>query len=138
MRKSISEKKLNQSIGRRIRIHRLTLNLSQEEFSKRIGISRLRLVRIELGLLPIKPKEILKMAKIFEIPTSQLFYEAELDMEKIREEVESENMNDFNLEDQIKFTLELSIRNYFRSKGIKNPDELDHKVKKSLDTIVNN
>lgn len=129
-----SEQDLNKSLGRRIRIHRIQKNKTIVQLAEDLGFSKSKISKIELGIHPPKPIDLLRLAEYFKIPISQLFMEAELDTEKILEKMNINNS--YNLEDQLRFSLEMSIRSYLKYKGIKNPEELERRTGGLIDAIT--
>lgn len=78
-------KTFNKMLGQRIRTLRDSFNLSQEDVSKKLGISRVSLSQIENGDRKLTAEEITKVSKMFNIATDVLLdlkKEIEVKLEK--------------------------------------------------------
>ena len=82
----MNEKKFKELLGLKIRNQRNKLNLTQEQFSERIGISQRQISLIELGKSFPKPVTLLNIAQICECEISDLF-----DFESVISEKELKN-----------------------------------------------
>ena len=69
----MSLKTIQNAIGKRIRNLRMTKNLSQEQVSLEVDISRDHLSNIENGKFPINIKTLYKLARFFEVDFEYFF-----------------------------------------------------------------
>jgi Zn-dependent peptidase ImmA (M78 family)/transcriptional regulator with XRE-family HTH domain len=65
MTDDISNKISPGELGRRLAVARKSRNLTQDEVSQRLGMSRPTLVAIEKGVRPVKPEELTVMARLY-------------------------------------------------------------------------
>jgi transcriptional regulator with XRE-family HTH domain len=138
MENTISEKlhiskETRDRIGKKLRRARIEKNMTQRELAKILGLTHAGLGSYETGRLRLSAELLVKLCDILERPMSYFVgYDPEL--ERKEKEREQRKREYFKLDENIQFEMELSIRNYLRSKGIKGI-EVEQKLDKILKFI---
>ncbi len=69
---------ISQVVGRRIRLKRELMGLSQTELGKKIGASRIKIGKFEAGTSEIPASTLFKLSKLFNVDTCYFFEDGEL------------------------------------------------------------
>ncbi|MBR3975617.1 MAG: helix-turn-helix transcriptional regulator [Clostridia bacterium] len=104
-------------IGQRIRKFRKANNLSQEELAEKIGISTTHMSHIETGNTKLSLPVLVELAKVLEVRTDDLIFDANKTsrsaiIEEVANNLESCTVQQLNLINDIIITVKTSLSKY--------------------------
>jgi transcriptional regulator with XRE-family HTH domain len=138
MRKHSNTAKIKKEIGRRVRQARIEAGYSQEALGKELGLTHGAVGSYERGRLNITIQLLLLLCQLLKKPLSY-FIINENDETLAAEEAkrlaeEAEMKKKYSLDDNLEFTIEMSLRTYFKSKGMQ-PQNISSKIEKIMKYI---
>lgn len=120
-----NNKDLKLAIGSKLRKARIEAGYTQTTLAKELGLVHGAIGSYERGRLSISVQLLLELCVLLEKPiTYFVVNKTEEQLIKKEKEQKKAKQKRYNLDDNIEFTLEMSIRNYLRSRGFKGDLEL--------------
>lgn len=140
MKKYHNSEKIKRYIGIKLREARIQAGYSQQALGKELGLTHGAIGSYERGRLSMTIQLLLQYCEILKKPLSFFIgpeYEEELaKIDRQLQEARAEAFKKYNLDENVEFSMEMSIRNYLKSKGIKDPDVFNEIVDRVMDYIL--